>query len=202
MLADNRVLILDMRAAARSRLAAALSRIGYLVTFAEHVAAAQAIHEREPISIVITNLLDQGARIGELRARLPGSAIVAIGPRTLPSALAAWHAGAEAYVPRPVREHELASALEHALRTRAAQAADLAEARPESSTLIKHGRMAADLARLINTPLASLLAMSDLLAEELPPAHPGREYAQAISAAALRIRDIAWMLADIARLDE
>ena len=41
--------------------------------------------------------------------------------------------------------------------------------------------------------------MADLLAEELPPNHPGQAYVQAITAAAIHIRDIAWMLADIAK---
>jgi DNA-binding NtrC family response regulator len=202
MPADNRVLLLDMRAAGRKRLTASLSRLGYTVTLAEHIGMAQAIHEREGIPIVIAELHDQGIQIAELRARLPDSAIVVFGPRTLPAALAAWHAGAEAYVPRPVREDELASALEQALRRRASQVAALAEARGEPSAPAAFRHMAAELARLISAPLAMLLAMIDLLAEELSPDHPGHEHAKAITAAALRIRDIVWMLADIAQQSE
>src|SRR5262249_24644173 len=183
MPADNRVLILDMRAAGRKRLAVALTRLGYIVTQAEHVAAAQAIREREAIPIVIAELQDLGDQVAELRARLYGSAIIVVGPRALPAALAAWHAGADAYVPRPVREDELASALEHTLRTRAARAAELAEARPDSSSLDEFHSMAAELARMINTPLISLLGTIDLLAGELPPNHPSRPYAEAIISA-------------------
>src|SRR5262249_20827674 len=157
-------------------------------------AAAQAIREREAIPIVIAELQDLGDQVAELRARLYGSAIIVVGPRALPAALAAWHAGADAYVPRPVREDELASALEHTLRTRAAPAAELAEARPFSSSLVDFNSMAAELARMINPPLISLLGMIDLLAEELPPNPPPRQYAEAIISAALRIRDVVWML--------
>jgi DNA-binding response OmpR family regulator len=202
MSADNRVLLLDMRAAMRNRLAESLSRLGYIVIFAGTAAVAQALWEHEPFQIVIANLGDRPAQVAALREALPGPAIIAVGARSLAAALAAWRAGADDYLPRPVREHELASALEHTLRTHAAQAAKLAEARPDPSAQIELRRMAAELARQINTPLALILGMIDLLAEELPPDHPSHEYAQAISAAALRIRDVAWMLADISRQHE
>jgi signal transduction histidine kinase len=58
------------------------------------------------------------------------------------------------------------------------------------------------VAHLINTPLATLLVTIDLLAEELSRDHPAREYVQAIATAALRIRDIVWMLADMAGQSE
>ncbi|MEP7188242.1 MAG: histidine kinase dimerization/phospho-acceptor domain-containing protein, partial [Roseiflexaceae bacterium] len=92
-------------------------------------------------------------------------------------------------------QNELSNALEHVLHTRAAK---LAEAQSERSASTEFRQMAAELAHQINTPLTPILGMADLLAEELPPNHPGQAYAQAITAAAIRIRDIAWMLADIA----
>jgi DNA-binding NtrC family response regulator len=202
MSADNRVLILDMRSARRDRLAESLGRLGYRSTFAESIASAQALWEREAFPIVIADARDRRAQVADLRVFLPGSGIIVVGARSLAAALAAWHAGADDYLPWPVREEELASALEHMLRTRAAKAAELAEARPEPSALPEFRRMAAELAQQINTPLTPLLGMIDLLAEELPPTHPGHEYAQAIAAAALRIRDVAWMLADIAGQSE
>jgi two-component system response regulator AlgR len=199
MPADDRVLLLDMRAAERGRLAASISRLGYVAILAEDVAAAQAIWEHETFPIVIVDMRDHHAQITELRAQMPGSAIIAIGARSLAAALEAWHAGADGYLPRPVRQNELANVLEHVLRIRAARAAELAEAQPERSALTEFRRMAAELARQINTPLTPILGMVDLLAEELPPDHPGHEYTQAITTAALRIRDVAWMLADIAQ---
>jgi DNA-binding response OmpR family regulator len=199
MPADDRVLLLDMRAAERSRLAASISRLGYVAILAEDIAAALAIWEREACPIVMVDMRDQHSQIAELRAQMPGSAIIAIGARALAAALEAWHAGADDYLPRPVRQNELANALEHVLRSRAARAAELAEAQPERSALTEFRRMAAELAHQINTPLTPILGMVDLLAEELPPNHPGHEYTQAITAAALRIRDVAWMLADIAQ---
>jgi DNA-binding NtrC family response regulator len=199
MPADDRVLLLDMGAAERGRLAALINQLGYVTILAEDVAAAQALREREALPIMIVDLRNQLAQIAELRAQMPGSAIIVIGGRTLVAAVEAWHAGADGYLPRPVRQNELANVLEHALRTRAARAAELAEAQLERPALPEFRHMAAELARQINAPLTPILGMADLLAEELPPDHPGRAYAQAITDAALRIRDIAWMLVDIAQ---
>jgi DNA-binding NtrC family response regulator len=199
MPADDRVLLLDMRAAERSRLATTLRRLGYVVLFADDLAAAQALGEREALPIVIVSTRDQRMRIIELRAQLPDSTIIVIGARTLAAALEAWYAGAEGYLPRPVRENELANTLEHVLRARAARAARLAEAQLEQAAMAEFRRMAAELARQINAPLAPILGLADMLFEELPPEHPGHEYAQAISDAALRIRDVAWMLEDMAQ---
>ena len=196
MPADERILLLDMRAAERGRLAASISRLGYIAVLAEDVAAAQAIWEREAFPIVIIDMRDQHTHITELRAQMPGSSIIVIGARALAAALAAWHAGADDYLPRPVRQNELSNALEYLLHTRAAK---LAEAQLERSALTEFRRMAEELAHQINTPLTPILGLADLLAEELPPNHPGHEYAQAITAAAIRIRDVTWMLADIAQ---
>jgi DNA-binding response OmpR family regulator len=202
MPADDRVLILDMRAAERSRLAAALSRLGYHVTFADRVAVAQELGIAQAFPIAIVDLRSQPLGVAELHVQLPGSAIIAVGARSLAAALDAWHAGADGYLPRPVRDTELASTLEQVGRARAAHAAALADARAESPALIEFHRMATELARQINIPLTPILGMADLLTEELPLHHPSREYAQAITAAAIRIRDVTWMLADIARLSE
>jgi DNA-binding response OmpR family regulator len=196
MPADDRVLLLEMGAAKRSRLAASIGRLGYVAILAEDIAAARAIWVREALPIMIVDLRDQRTPMAELHAQMPGSAIIAIGARTLAAALEAWHSGADGYLPWPIRQNELAAALEHVLRARAAQAADL-EAQIKDSALAEFRRMAVELARQINTPLTPILGMADLLAEELPPDHPGHAYAQAITTAALRIRDIAWMLRDI-----
>jgi DNA-binding response OmpR family regulator len=198
MPADNRVLLLDLRAAERGRLAASISRLGYVAILAEDIAIPQAAWGHEAFPIVIVDVGDRLTHIAELQTQLPGSAIITIGARALAAALNAWHAGADGYLARPVRQSELANALEHVLRNRAAPAAQ----QIEHSAATEFQRAASDLAGQINTPLASILGMTDLLDEELPPEHPGHEYAQAITAAALRIRDITWKLADIARLGE
>jgi signal transduction histidine kinase len=197
MLADDRVLLLGMRTAGRGRLAASISKLGYAVTLAEDVAAAQAIWQREAFPIVVVDTHDQAAPISELRVHMPSSAIIVIGARRLAAVLEAWHAGADDYLPRPVRQTDLASALEHVLRARAARAAELGQ--PQHSALAEFRRMAAELAHQINTPLIPILGMAGLLAEDLPLDHPSHEYAQAITDAAIRIRDITWMLADIAQ---
>jgi DNA-binding response OmpR family regulator len=196
MPADERVLLLDIRAMERRRLATSISQLGYVVLIAKDLAAAQAIREREALPIMIVDLREQYAHIAELRALMPGSAIIGIGTRALAAALEAWYAGVDAYLPRPVRQNELANALEHVLRIRAA---DLVKAQPEPFALAEFRRMAAELARQINTPLIPILGLTDLLTEELPPDHPGHEYAQAIADAALRIRDVTWMLMDMAQ---
>jgi DNA-binding response OmpR family regulator len=195
MPADNRVLILDMRPARRNRLAASLSQLGYVAMFAETVAAAQTLGEA--FRIVIADLPNPRLEIDQLRMQLPGSAILAMGARSPAAVLAAWRAGVDGYLPRPLRDAELAVALEHTLRARASRAVpEQSSGRPEFH------RTAAELARQINAPLAPILGMADLLAEELPPDHPAHEYAQAISVAALRIRDVAWMLADLGQQGE
>lgn len=202
MPADDRVLLLGMRAAERNRLEASVSRLGYVVLHAEDLAAAQAIRQREVVAIILVRLTDQRTPIAELHERMPESAVIVLGARTLAAALDAWHAGADGYLPRPVRQNELTDALEHALRVRAARNAERAGPLPARPAVAEFRRLAAELARQLNTPLAPLLGWVDLLAEELPPNHPGSQYAQAIADAALRIRDIAWMLADIGQLKE
>ncbi len=199
MPADQRVLLLGISAAERGRLAALISRLGYIAILAEDAAAAQVHWEREAFRIVIIDMRDWQAQITELRAQMPGSSIIAIGARTLAAGLEAWYADTDGYIPRPVRQNELANALEHVLHTRAAK---MAEAQSERSASTEFRDMAAELAHQINMPLTPILGMADLLAEELPPNHPGQAYAHAITAAAIRIRDIAWMLADIAEQGE
>ncbi|HEU5099933.1 MAG TPA: hypothetical protein VFU22_12970 [Roseiflexaceae bacterium] len=198
MPADDRVLILDMRAAQRKRIAESLSRLGYEATFAGSVAAAR----NETFPIVIVELRGQPLEIAELHMQFPDSAIIAIGKRALAAALAAWHAGVDGYLPRPVQDEELAKTLAHILQARAARAAELVEARSKSSAQNEFRRTAAELVRQISIPLTTILGIADLLTEELPPHHPSREHAQAIIAAAIRIRDVAWMLADLAPLKE
>ena len=56
MPADNRVLLLDMRMAERGRLAASISRLGYVAILAEDMAATQATWEREAVPIVIVDI--------------------------------------------------------------------------------------------------------------------------------------------------
>jgi DNA-binding response OmpR family regulator len=196
MPADQRVLLLDIHAAERGRLTALLSRLDYIAVIAEDAAAAQAHLQRESFPTVIIDMPDRQAQIAELHAQMPGSSIITIGARTLAAGLEAWYAGADGYVPRPLRQKELANALEHVLLTRAAKL-DEAQSQRSNSTEFRH--LAAELAHQINMPLTMILGMADLLVEELPPNHPGQAYAQPISAAAIRIRDIAWMLADIAQ---
>src|SRR5215213_1474732 len=124
MPADQRVLLLGIRAAERGRLAALIGRLGYIAILAEDVAAAQAHWEREAFLIIIIDMRDRQAQIAELHAQMPGSSILTIGARTLAAGLEAWYAGADGYMPRPVRQNELANALEHVLHTRATKLAE------------------------------------------------------------------------------
>src|SRR5690349_7174467 len=102
MPADQRVLLLGIRAAERGRLAALISRLGYIAILAEDAAAARADLEREEFPIVIIDMPDRQAQIAELRAQIPGSSFLAIGARTLAAGLAAWYAGVDGYLPRPL----------------------------------------------------------------------------------------------------
>src|SRR5215212_7505446 len=111
MSAADRVLLLGIRAAERGRLAASISKLGYVALVAEDIAVAQAIWKLEACSIVVADLRGQHPHIAELRAQLPGSAIIMSGERALAAALEAWYTGAHGYLPRPVRQNELANAL-------------------------------------------------------------------------------------------
>ena len=96
-----------------------------------------------------------------------------------------------------MRQNELANVIEQVRRARTARAAELVEAALGGPASAEFRHLGAELARQINAPLIPILGMADLLAEELPPEHPGHAYVQAITAAALRIRAVAWMLGDM-----
>ena len=69
MSADDQILLLDMGAAERGRLARSISRLGYGVILAEDLPAAQAIWEPEASLIVIVDMRDRYTQITELRAQ-------------------------------------------------------------------------------------------------------------------------------------
>jgi DNA-binding response OmpR family regulator len=201
MPADNRVLIIDSNAASRKRLASALSGLGYAVTPLAY-ATSRIVEDGESFATVVAvvrgALLDNAAQIADLRARLPRSAMIVVGRRSLDLVLAAWHAGADDYVPRPVRDGDLLAALEHIERSRVARIAQLDAAPHPLADMAGMHTYLRGLARQIANHVTPILGMAELLLEDLPLGHPSREYAQLIIDSAVRVRDLVWHLADLA----
>jgi DNA-binding NtrC family response regulator len=210
MPADNLLLLLDPHAASRTRLEAMLTRHGYSVGHAGSVAAALELWEAEARPVIILAmrgpLARSAAQIAELRSHHPDVTVVAIGARQAPSMLVAWRAGTDVYVPRPVREADLAEAIEQALQRRATRARRTARLRElethlallkteqsdraQSQAREALRQLALDLAHEINNPLTPIVGMTEMLIEELPAGHIGHEYARAVIDAAVRIRDV------------
>jgi signal transduction histidine kinase len=216
MAADNRVIVLAPNGAPPKRLLGALNRLGYDVTTIDSAAIDQAAWggEAYPVVLVLAGNtpLDTMGKIVDLRAQLQGSTIIGIGGRSLDVALTAWRAGADDYLPLPVRDRDLRRAIEYTGHIRAARAARMAHEQELRALLVRLGgapgqaadlpglhKLMTDLTHQINNPLTPILGMAELLLEDLPLSHPGREYAQVIIASATRIRDLLWRLADIAQ---
>jgi DNA-binding NtrC family response regulator len=218
MPADDELLLIDAHAASRARLEAMLQSQGYSVRRVEKIEAVLGSWDSaaRPAVILATRGTPARAAVGvsALREQLPEAVIVAIGAGSLAGALAAWRAGADAYVARPVRETDLLEAVRHALELRARPAigaaqlsaleARVARLEADRAAWIRAGaspalrQLARDLAHEINNPLTPILGMAEMLVQELPAGHIGHEYARSIIDAALRIRDVVRSLVAVA----
>jgi nitrogen-specific signal transduction histidine kinase len=111
-----------------------------------------------------------------------------------------------------VQDSDLLGALTHIEQIRAVSSGWVAQEQELRALLSRLGgalnqtsgttdlrELVAALAHQISNPLTPLMGMAELLVEDLPLDHPGREYAQLIIASAVRIRDVVWRLADIAQ---
>ncbi len=201
MRASEGILIVDSGPAVRARLSSMLAAHGYTVAQADSLAAALvALAESASWAFVIGGyqLKDGGGlelvRIAQERA--PDAAVILVGDRRQATALAALRGGAADYLPAPVHEAELVAALARGARiaderltarlgqTPASQADGEPTAGPSAQQCI------AALVHEISNPLTPIIGMAELLLEDLPPGHPGRDYATSIKAAAWRIRDV------------
>jgi two-component system cell cycle sensor histidine kinase/response regulator CckA len=219
MWAGESILIVDTSPAARARLQRLLADRGYTVRQADSLDAALAAIEWEAWSFVIA-AWELGERSGlelvaAFQALAPESIVIIAGDHGQETALAALRGGAADYLPTPIDPTELAAALERAAHMRAArsqhdaraQVTRLAQARASQASIAQRAglaaqsRLAATLAHEINNPLTPIIGMAEILLEELPPEHPSRPCATAISAAAWRIRNVVRSLADFAQTD-
>ncbi|HEY3230949.1 MAG TPA: hybrid sensor histidine kinase/response regulator [Roseiflexaceae bacterium] len=221
MRAGESILIVDPSPATRSRLQRLLGDLGYTVRQADSFDAALAALERDAWSFVIAAWA-LGERSGlelveAFQALAPESAVIIAGDGGQETALAALRGGAADYLPMPIDATELAAALEraagihaarsqgdaraHALATRLAQARASQASIAQRAGLAAQSRLAAMLAHEINNPLTPIIGMAEILLEELPPEHPSRTCATAISAAAWRIRNVVRSLSDFAQTD-
>jgi len=88
-----------------------------------------------------------------------------------------------------------------ALATRLAEVRASQASIAQRAAFAAQSRLAATLAHEINNPLTPIIGMAEILLEELPPEHPSRTCATAISAAAWRIRNVVRSLSDFAQTD-
>lgn len=210
---EARILVVESDAAARRKLQSMLVRHGYRARPAENIAAALAAFDAEPCPLAITAAaLPDGLGadlILALRQRAPDVAVILVGKRSWKAILAALHSAAADYLPTPLRDADLLAALEraraaqtHADRALIARIAELEASQAslaQVASLAALGRLAANLAHEINNPLTPIFGMTELLLDDLPADHIGRPYAEAISTAAQRIRDVVRSLIDFAR---
>lgn len=217
--ADARVLVIASDAAMRKTLQSMLVRQGYAVRQAEDIATAVSAFDADPCPLVVAafTLRDGNGPdlIQSLRQRAPDVAVILFGTRSLQAILPALRSNTTDYLTMPLRDDDLAGALERALHTQAAAAERaarehtlairLAQLQSTQASLVQIaslaalGRLAANLAHEINNPLTPIFGMAELLLDDLPPDHACRAYAEAISASARRIRDVVRSLIDFAR---
>jgi DNA-binding NtrC family response regulator len=200
MRAGEGILIVDSDPAVRARVSSMLVAHGYTVTEAGSQAVALvALAESAWAFVIVEYQLGDSSGLDLVRVaqdRAPDAAVILVGDRQQATALAALRGGAADYLPAPVDEAELVTALARATRiaderltarlgqTLASQAGGEPLAGPSAQQCI------AALVHEISNPLTPIIGMAELLLEDLPPGHPGRDYATTIKAAAWRIRDV------------
>ena len=190
------ILIIDGDLAARARLRDTLVAHGYIVDMVDSAAEALAAFDYANWPLVIATFTPGDASgpmlLQTLRDIAPGIAVIMLGDREQATALAAMRGGAADYLPLPVDEEELVTALDRAwhLREQRAPSQVLQVGAAQCITETRQRRLVTSLAHEINNPLTPIIGMAEMLLEDLPPDHPGRAYAHAITAAAWRIRDV------------
>ena len=122
---SKRILIVDDEPSIRTVLRAHLKRAGYRPMLAEDGVAAAAILEREPIDLVVSDLMmpnmDGMALLGHCRAHHPGLPVILITAHgTVDSAVEAIKQGAHDYITKPFDADELQLVIRKALATEAA----------------------------------------------------------------------------------
>lgn len=199
MRAKKSVLVVDSDPVVRARLRSMLAAHGYTVAQADSLAAALAVlMELAWTFVVVGYQLSDGSGLELMRIaheRAPGVAVILTGDRRQATALAALRGGAVDYLPVPIHEAELTAALARAAHiTHERLTAHPGQTTPQAQNepLLDQAAQlcVAALVHEISNPLTPIIGMAELLLEDLPPGHPGRDYAAAIKAAAWRIRDV------------
>jgi DNA-binding NtrC family response regulator len=192
---DETILIIDTDTASREHLRDVLTARGYTVDVADSAADAMAAFERAtwPLVIAAFALSDATgpALVQAIHVFAPDTAVILLGDRAQGTALAALRGGAADYLPLPLDESELGAALDRARGARDQRApCQVLQVGADGPAATGRQRLVAMLAHEINNPLTPIIGLAEMLLEDLPPDHPGRAYARAISAAAWRIRDV------------
>jgi ActR/RegA family two-component response regulator len=200
MRAKKSILIVDSDPAVCVRLRSMLAAQGYTVAQASSLAEGlAALTELAWTFVVVGYQLSDGSGLELVRVaqeRAPAVAIILTGDRRQATALAALRGGAADYLPAPVHEAELTAALARAAhivdQRLMARLGRTPPARVDSEPPVSQATQlcVAALVHEISNPLTPIIGMAELLLEDLPVGHPGRDYATAIKAAAWRIRDV------------
>mgnify|MGYP000362338707 CR=1 FL=1 len=122
---SKRILIVDDEPSIRTVLRVHLKRAGYRPLMAEDGVAAVAVLEREPVDLVVSDLMMPGmdgmALLGHCRAHHPGLPVILITAHgTVDSAVEAIKQGAHDYITKPFDADELQLVIRKALATGAA----------------------------------------------------------------------------------
>jgi DNA-binding NtrC family response regulator len=198
MRANKSILIVDSDPAARTRLRSMLAAHGYAVAQAGSLAAAlAALTELAWAFVIVGYQLSDGSGLELVRIAQEQAldvAVILMGDRRQATALAALRTGAADYLPTPVHKAELLAALARVAQPpRTGPAARLSQTPPRAGGTAASPDVQPCIATLvheISNPLTPIIGMAELLLEDLPPGHPGRDYATTIKAAAWRIRDV------------
>lgn len=138
----KRVLIVDDERSIRTVLRAHLKRAGYHPILAEDGAKAMAILAREPVDLVVSDLMmpkvDGMALLAHCRSEHPGLPVILITAHgTVDSAVEAIKQGAHDYITKPFDADELQTIIRKALAT---EEADRRSLRPDPSAVRAKGR--------------------------------------------------------------
>lgn len=139
---SKRILIVDDEPSIRTVLRAHLKRAGYRPMLAEDGLAAVDLLEREPVDLVVTDLMmpnmDGMALLGHCRTHHPGLPVILITAHgTVDSAVEAIKQGAHDYITKPFDADELQRIIRKALAT---EAADRRKFQPDPTARRAPGR--------------------------------------------------------------